>query len=230
MTISPIIFNPQAFIARYPEFSSIDQVAVVGSASVPSGSNVLTVASVTSGFLAVGEAVNGSTALVPGILPYGTYLSGLGSGSGGTGTYALSTPAQGTITSQPLAFYLWNLLQQYFNEATFYCGNGNGPAQDPDMLTMLLNMATAHITQLNAVINGVQPSALVGRISSAREGSVSVSADTGKPMGDSAAWWNQTKYGAAFWRASAQYRLAQYVTGPQGYSGRQGVGFTGRRW
>ena len=114
-------------------------------------------------------------------------------------------------------------LQAYFNEATLYLNN-----TDASLVTdgsaggqraMLLNMATAHITAINATVNGVAPSPLVGRIDQASEGSVSVHADMG-PVANSQAWWVQTKYGAAFWAASASYRTMRYVTGsslPQGF-------------
>ena len=101
--------------------------------------------------------------------------------------------------TQPLA-------QAYFNEACLYCDNtGAGPVNDAPTLSMLLNMLTAHIAQLNAAIGGQAASPLVGRISEATEGSVHVSADLPAVPG-SAAWFAQTKYGLAFWQATAQFR------------------------
>jgi len=106
------------------------------------------------------------------------------------------------------------LAQMYFNEATMYCDNtATSPVQDVDIRTMLLNMLTAHIAKLNAPVNGQQASELVGRIASAGEGSVNVSTELeGQVQGR--AWYAQTKYGLAYWQATAQYRAAQYKIGP----------------
>ena len=77
---------------------------------------------------------------------------------------------------------------------------------------MLLNMLTAHLAALYSGVSGQAASSLVGRINSASEGSVSVSADMG-PVTGSSAWFLQTKYGAAFWQASARYRTFRYFPG-----------------
>lgn len=74
----------------------------------------------------------------------------------------------------------------------------------------LLMMLTAHILTLRFGVNGKVPSGLVGRVASAGEGSVNVSADMG-PTTASSAWYQQTQYGASYWRASAPYRRAIYV-------------------
>ena len=76
----------------------------------------------------------------------------------------------------------------------------------------LLNLLTAHYAKLFGTINGEAPSGLVGRISSATEGSVSVSAE-GPPASNSSWWYLQTPYGAAFWNATANMRTMRYVPG-----------------
>lgn len=84
------------------------------------------------------------------------------------------------------------------------------------MQTTLLNMMVAHVVQLMYGPNGTQPGGggIVGRIASASEGSVSVSADW--PGADaSSAWFLQTEYGAMWWQATAPYRTAIYVPGPR---------------
>lgn len=53
---------------------------------------------------------------------------------------------------------------------------------------------------------------LVGRITSARMGSIEVQADAG-PVSGSQGWWMQTPYGAAYWAATAFLRTARYVPG-----------------
>lgn len=105
------------------------------------------------------------------------------------------------------------LLTEYFNEATIYLDNtDHSRVQDLAQRTVLLNMLTAHIAKLNSGSNGEEASELVGRISSATQGSVSVSADMG-PVTDTEAWYLQTRYGAAYWQATASFRTMQYVPG-----------------
>ena len=106
------------------------------------------------------------------------------------------------------------LLALYFGEAGLYCRNdGSGPVQDITVRTPLLWMLTSHIAELNTATSARGSSPLVGRISEATEGSVHVSTDLG-PVSGSAAWFQQTKYGAAFWQASVRYRRAQFVQAP----------------
>lgn len=105
------------------------------------------------------------------------------------------------------------LAQLYFNEATLYVDNtGTGPVQDAGQLAVLLNMVTAHIAALNAPVDGQAASPLVGRITNASEGSVSVGVQMDLPAG-SAQWFAQTKYGIAFWQATSQFRTMRYVPG-----------------
>lgn len=106
--------------------------------------------------------------------------------------------------------------QLYFNEAQLYCDNTptsliTDTSQGGER-EMLLNMVTAHIAALNAPLNGQPSSPLVGRISNATQGSVSVQTDFQVP--GSAAWFAQTKYGAAYWQATTKYRSMLYVRGP----------------
>jgi hypothetical protein len=105
-----------------------------------------------------------------------------------------------------------SLVQLYFDEATIYCRNdGGGPVSTDAIQTTLLNMLTAHICQLNAAINGQDSSQIVGRISNASQGSVSVTTEMNLP--GSAAWFAQTKYGVAYWQATAPYRTMRYMPG-----------------
>ena len=103
--------------------------------------------------------------------------------------------------------------QLYWNEACLYQRNdGGGPVPDINTQTLLLNMITAHIACLNAGINGNPSSPLVGNITSAAEGSVNVSVTNDYPPG-SAQWFQQTKYGAAWWGATSIYRHFRYRRG-----------------
>jgi hypothetical protein len=117
--------------------------------------------------------------------------------------------------------------QGYFNEATLYFANGYCPANpNPTNQLLLLQMLTAHIAALYSGINGGPPSPLVGRISNASEGSVSVAVEF--PMTNQSAWFQTTPYGSSFWAATANLRTMRYVPGPQGYYGGRGYpGFGG---
>jgi phage tail sheath gpL-like len=110
--------------------------------------------------------------------------------------------------------------QLCFNEATLYCANVLGIVCNPDTLSALLNMLTAHIVKLySAQTNGQPDSAgssanpgVVGRVSAATEGSVNVTLEMPNQPA-AAAWYLQTSYGASFWAATAVYRTARYVPG-----------------
>ncbi len=102
------------------------------------------------------------------------------------------------------------LATEYFNDATMYLANdGSGPIQVAAVQSRLLNLLTAHIAAMNAA--GSSP--LVGRISSASEGSVSVG--TEYSASEAAAWFLQTKYGAQYWQATSSLRQMRYVAGPR---------------
>lgn len=118
--------------------------------------------------------------------------------------------------------------QEYFNEATLYLNNTPcSPVSDLTQRAQLLNMLTAHIAALNAALDGQPSPNQVGRISSASEGGVSVSFDMGAGASEAAAWFQQTKYGAAYWRAIAAYRTMRYFASPRPYLG---VSRYGRRF
>ncbi len=107
--------------------------------------------------------------------------------------------------------------QSWWNQATLYNANdGSGPIQSMTTQQTLLNMLTAHIGCLAGFLNpkNIPNPTVVGRISSASEGSVSVQTDydtMAKP--GSQAWFTQTQYGAAWWQATLKYRSARYVPG-----------------
>lgn len=105
------------------------------------------------------------------------------------------------------------LLGAYFVESTIYLNNTDSSiVTDVVLRSMLLNMLTAHIAMLNSGANGQAASALVGRINSASEGSVSVSVDMG-PVSGSSAWFMTTRYGAAAYQAMARFRTFRYLPG-----------------
>jgi Protein of unknown function (DUF4054) len=102
-------------------------------------------------------------------------------------------------------------LTSNFGLATLYLNNSYcSVVQDAPTRAQLLNLATAHITALLNGVNGQPPSGVVGRISNATQGSVSVQMEY-KTNSEAAAFWQQTQWGAAFWAATAVYRTMRYV-------------------
>lgn len=82
--------------------------------------------------------------------------------------------------------------------------------KDAPTRALLLNLATAHITALLNGVNGQPPQGVVGRINQAQEGSVSVSTEM-LAKTESAAYWQQTPWGAQYWASTLKYRTARYV-------------------
>jgi hypothetical protein len=105
------------------------------------------------------------------------------------------------------------LLQLYFNEACLYLDNTEtSRITDLPTRTLFLSMITAHIAALNGQgTGGTGIPGAVGRVSSASEGSVSISTDFMASSNGLMAWYLQTQYGVAFWASSARYRTMQYV-------------------
>lgn len=101
--------------------------------------------------------------------------------------------------------------QVWFDEAgTLYLNNSpQSIVQDLTVRAMILGMLTAHLVMLNVPIAGAAPSGLVGRISNATQGSVSVAAQNDYPPG-TVQWYQQTGPGSAAWAAMAPYRTARY--------------------
>ena len=97
-----------------------------------------------------------------------------------------------------------DLAAAYFAEAQLYCDNTDTSPIPETERALLLNMLVAHIARLTTMSSA----GIVGRISSASEGSVSVGIEYLQP--GTGQWFNQTTYGAAFWQATAKYRTFQY--------------------
>lgn len=122
------------------------------------------------------------------------------------------------------------LAEAFFEEAsTLYLNNtAASPVPDVGKRTLLLNLLVAHLAALNAPLNGEASPTLVGRIASASEGSVSVSATMETP--GTAAWFNATKYGASFYAATASLRTVRYVPGRQPRFDQIGRFYTNQSW
>ena len=112
----------------------------------------------------------------------------------------------------------------FFTFATLYWNNSGGWTTNVPQAAMLLDLLTAHIAFLwaprddngnPASTGSFPPPAIVGRISSATEGSVTVQTEYDSNAGSpSEAWYTQTQYGAAYWAATAPFRSAVYVRTP----------------
>jgi hypothetical protein len=113
----------------------------------------------------------------------------------------------------------------YFNMATLYCPNvPQNPFNCTGVLAQLLYLLTAHVAWLlspkdasgNPSVGGSSNSAgLVGRISNASEGSVTVATEfDALAGGPSEQFFAQTQYGVMFWQATASIRTARYVARP----------------
>lgn len=98
------------------------------------------------------------------------------------------------------------------------------PVRDIPTRQRMLGLLTAHIATLFASLNGQPSPSLVGRISGATEGSVSVSVDI--PDIPGAEWFTQTKYGFAYFEMTKAYTNFRYIPGRQPfrqYGGSGGV-------
>lgn len=132
----------------------------------------------------------------------------------------------------------------YFNRATMFLPNdGGSPLRTTDQQRAMLNLLTSHIAWLSAprdasgniAASGTPESGIVGRITSASEGSVSVGVgEYGSGESPSAAWYLTTRYGAEYWQAMAPFRQARFISRPTyvpssiyPYRG-PGFGFRGR--
>lgn len=113
--------------------------------------------------------------------------------------------------------------QSCFNQAQLYCANIDTAVIPYDTTTTppittrldILYLLTAHVAQLQYGSTLGPATGMVGRISAAEQGSVSVNAEMKGP--DSAAWFNQTTFGAMAYQAMAQFRTARYRASPGRY-------------
>lgn len=102
-----------------------------------------------------------------------------------------------------------------FDQATLYLNNTNRSTfSTAARRAMVLYLITAHLATLRLPgPNGSSNDMLVGRISNASEGSVSLGTDMTIP--NSAAWWGQTRYGLDAWQAMASRANARPILGPR---------------
>lgn len=115
--------------------------------------------------------------------------------------------------------------QEYFDIATaIHANDGGGPISSASLQQSLLNMLTAHVAFLfaprgpdgNPAQTGQAAPAMVGRITSASQGSVSVSAEALQGFNTAqASWLAQSRYGAMYWASTAQFRTFRFRSRPR---------------
>lgn len=105
-------------------------------------------------------------------------------------------------------------LQFLFDRATDYLNNTEySLVIDAKKRERLLYLIMAHLAYVRyGDSKGNGGSGLVGRLSSASEGSVSVSSDAGQ-IEFRYMWYTQSPYGMDFWQATKVYRMANYYPG-----------------
>jgi hypothetical protein len=102
-------------------------------------------------------------------------------------------------------------LEDYFAMAeTFLDNTACSVVKDLSARKRMLYLLVAHIAMLTGMAEKGNP--VVGRISNATEGTVSVALDYGT-MGNNERWYLQTPWGAMYWQLTKRYRSAVYRMG-----------------
>lgn len=105
-------------------------------------------------------------------------------------------------------------LQAMFDDAAALYLNNTETSIVTNLATResLFMMLVAHMAQLGFGSKTAPASPLAGRVTSVSEGSVSISGDAPALPG-TAVWFGLTKYGIAYWQATAPWRTMQYRAG-----------------
>lgn len=150
-----------------------------------------------------------------------------------------AAPVKGVVVFDPTAFKTAfpefatltdGVLTANFGLAQLQLNNSCGSRVcDANQRETLLDLLTAHITQLRNGINGLPPQGIVGRVSDATEGSVSVGADMGTQVYGQA-YYSQTQFGALYWTSTARYRTMRYIPPPPVCADFAGLGPPGGFW
>lgn len=102
-------------------------------------------------------------------------------------------------------------LEMYFEMAETFLDNTKcSVVKDLGARKRLLYLLVAHIATLTG--QAEKGNNVVGRISSATEGTVSIGLDYGT-MGNNERWYLQTPWGAMYWQMTKKYRSAVYRLG-----------------
>ena len=100
-------------------------------------------------------------------------------------------------------------LEWFFKKSEFILENSDCKIKDETERLINYYLLVAHYAELQTQIQS--GNSAVGRISSATEGSVSVSLDYPTSATGREKWFNQTPYGAEYWSNTAPYRTGLYV-------------------
>lgn len=102
-------------------------------------------------------------------------------------------------------------LEMHFKFAVWLLGNDKcSLVKDLEMRKYFLYLLVAHMATLDQQADEGSP--VVGRVSSATEGTVSIGLDYGE-MNDNARWYLQTPYGAKYWQMIKRFRSMLYRLG-----------------
>lgn len=102
-------------------------------------------------------------------------------------------------------------LEMYFAMAETFLDNTEcSIVKDLDARKTMLYLLVAHIALLSQQAENGNP--VVGRISNATEGTVSIGLDYGT-MGNNERWYLQTPWGAMYWQLTKKYRSMVYRLG-----------------
>lgn len=102
-------------------------------------------------------------------------------------------------------------LEMYFAMAETFLDNTEcSIVKDLDARKTMLYLLVAHIALLSQQAEKGNP--VVGRISNATEGTVSIGLDYGT-MGNNERWYLQTPWGAMYWQLTKKYRSMVYRLG-----------------
>lgn len=124
--------------------------------------------------------------------------------------FYLSFPEFSNVTDEQL--------ESLFKLSTLYIENNQlSVVTDLKKRELLLYLIVAHLCYLKYGNNkGDGGTGMVGRLSSATEGSVSISATVGQLSSD-AEWYAQSQYGWQFWEATKVYRMGTWFSGADYY-------------
>ncbi|HHE5697833.1 TPA: DUF4054 domain-containing protein [Citrobacter amalonaticus] len=105
-------------------------------------------------------------------------------------------------------------LPYLFDQSNDYLNNSEcSLVEDAVKRERLLYLLMAHLAYMRyGDANGNGGTGLVGRLSSATEGSVSVSSEAGQ-VEFRYMWYTQSPYGMDYWQATKVYRMANYYPG-----------------
>lgn len=103
----------------------------------------------------------------------------------------------------------------WFVQATvLHPNDGSGPIKDPAQQTEALYLLTAHLAALAPNGSVGVPSWVLGRITGASQGPISVQSEGFQFKGSLGAWYGSTRYGALYWIMMAKYRTFRWRPGP----------------